>query len=61
MEDYTPGHTITNFEELSDYFKRMDTIDKNYENKRREIAKKLHKFQDGNSCERVCDAIWGKV
>lgn len=61
MEDYIPGPTISDFKGLCSYFEEMDGIDKLYETKRRGISKMLHQFHDGNSCKRVCDAIWGEV
>jgi len=60
MEEYTPGPIISSFDDLYSYFEQMDMIDGQYEEKRREVTKRLHAYIDGNSSKRVCEAIWGE-
>ncbi len=60
IDDYNPGPVISDFNGLYTYFDHLDEINKRYEEKRRRISGMLHRYHDGNSCKRVCDAIWGE-
>ncbi len=59
VEDYFAGPMINDYETLIDYFLNFRDIDKNWQEKRHNLSKEFHKYIDGNSCERVCDLIWG--
>ena len=59
IRDYLPGPIITNAKSLIDYFVESDRIDEQWEEKRNQLSKIFHDNLDGNSCERVCNLIFG--
>ena len=61
IKDYLPGPIITNARSLIDYLKKSDLIDGQWTEKRNQLSRIFHDNLDGNSCERVCNLIFGKV
>lgn len=61
IKDYLPGPIITNTKSLIDYFMESDLIDEQWTEKRNYLSRIFHDNLDGNSCERVCDLIFGKA
>lgn len=59
IRDYLPGPIITNAKSLIDYFVESDRIDEQWKEKRNRLSKIFHDNLDGNSCERVCNLIFG--
>ena len=59
IRDYLPGPIITNAKSLINYFVESDRIDEQWEEKRNRLSKIFHDNLDGNSCERVCNLIFG--
>lgn len=60
ITEYLPGPIITNAKDLIDYFTASDLIDAQWTDKRNQLSKIFHNHLDGNSCERVCNLIFGK-
>ena len=59
--DYLPGPIITNAKHLIDYFVESDKVDEQWAKKRNQLSRIFHDNLDGNSCERVCNLIFGKI
>lgn len=59
IKDYLPGPIINNYEQLLDFILRLDTNQDKWIDKRKKLKDLFHKYQDGNSCKRVCDRIFG--
>lgn len=60
IKDYLPGPIITNTKGLINYFKSADQVDEKWKEKRSQLSRIFHDNLDGNSCERVCDMVFGK-
>ena len=60
MEDYVPGPIITNIEGLKNYFINADIIDDEWSERRIQLSHFFHNNLDNQSCERVCNLIFGK-
>ncbi len=60
IEEYFPGPIISKFDELLEYFKNMEQINHEWEQKRIQVKTYLHKYWDDNSSERIVDMIWGR-
>ena len=60
MEDYVPGPIITNIEGLRNYFINADIIDDEWSERRIQLSHFFHNNLDNQSCERVCNLIFGK-
>lgn len=58
VADYFPGPIISNADELVRYISDFDEFSQQWERKRMELKQLFHKFYDGHSSERVCDAIF---
>lgn len=57
IRDWLPGAEIDSPEDLFDFLKEVaDDIDSTGE-KRRRLRQKMYKYQDGNSCRRILDAL----
>ena len=61
IKDYLPGPIITNTESLTDYFMDADKVNERWAEKRNQLSRTFHDNLDGNSCERVCNLIFGKI
>lgn len=61
IKDYLPGPIITNTESLTEYFMDADQVDEQWAEKRNQLSRMFHDNLDGNSCERVCNLIFGKI
>ena len=60
IKDYPPGPIIIDNESLINYFVNSEQINKQWAEKRNQLSKIFHDNLDGNSCERVCNLIFGK-
>ena len=61
IKDYLPGAIIKNAKSLIDYFGELDYVNEQWVEKRNQLSRMFHDNLDGNSCERVCNLIFGKV
>lgn len=51
--DYMPGPKFTKKEELYKFFKDLHNDEDNYKEERKEVCNVIHKYHDGNNCERI--------
>jgi CDP-glycerol glycerophosphotransferase (TagB/SpsB family) len=60
-EEITPGPKAKNWEEVFEYVKKKDEVEKKYKKERQKVLEIFHQVRDGKSCERIFRSIKEKL
>lgn len=57
IREWLPGMELLSFEDMCSFIKEIGRDTDTTKEKRRKLTSKMHKYQDGNSCRRITEAL----